>query len=120
MYRRPIAVIGALCVSMAVIGAPTAASAPSGPVFRVEVNDLPALSEVPPLPPADGGVDETEDESDSSGGDVSGVQTAALILAVSVFVAGGLGLAMVTFRGRGAGAEDEVGRPGAAGAGRSL
>lgn len=119
MDRRPAAVIGALCVSVAVVGAPVASAAP-GTAPRVEVGDLPVLSELPPLP-ADAGSDgsgesDASDEetgtSDESDLEMSGVQTAALVLAMSVLVAGGLGLALVTRRGLGAEPNDQEGRPG--------
>lgn len=111
--RRPAAVIGALCVSVAVVGGPVASAQPVDPAPRVVITDLPVLSELPPLP-ADGNSDpsgEGTQESEDSGLEMSGVQTVALVLAASVLVAGGLGLALVTRRGRGAEPDDHGGRP---------
>ncbi|AVZ38311.1 MULTISPECIES: hypothetical protein [unclassified Dietzia] len=109
--RRPAAVSGAvfiplvvallvaLCLSLAMAGGPVASAQGTGSGARVEVTDLPVLSELPPLP-VEGDSPETEDESDSSPLGISGVQTVALGLAAAVLVAGGMGLAVVTRRGR--------------------
>lgn len=96
---RPATVIGALCVSVALVGAPAAIGQAEGPVPRVVVTELPALSELPPLP-AEGETDEVEDEPDPEPFGLSGVQTIAFALAAAALVAGGTGLALVTRRGR--------------------
>lgn len=96
---RPATVIGALCVSVALVGAPAATAQAEGTGPRVVVTDLPVLSELPPLP-ANGETDEVEDESDPQPFGLSGVQTIAFALAAAALVAGGSGLAMVTRRGR--------------------
>ncbi|MFN3601616.1 MAG: hypothetical protein ACK4UY_09535 [Dietzia sp.] len=107
--RRPAAVIGALCLSIMMIGAPAAsAQGPGpGPGARVEVSDLPVLSELPPLP-VEGDSPEAVDGADSNSLGISGVQTVALGLAAAVLVAGGMGLALVTRRGRVVVAEDQA------------
>lgn len=108
--RRPAAVIGALCVSVAVLGGPVASAQPIETGPRIVITDLPALSELPPLP-ADGGSETSDEESDDSEREMSGVQIAALVLAAVVLVAGGLGLALVTRRGRGEEPDEQGGRP---------
>ena len=96
---RPVTVIGALCVTVAVVGAPAATvqAEEAGP--RVVVTDLPVLSELPPLPSGDA-TDEVEDDAEREPFALSGVQTIALTLAVAALVVGGAGLALVTRRGR--------------------
>lgn len=106
MYRRrPLVALTTLCVAVAMTGAPVASAQPPVAPPGAEVSDLPTLSELPPvseLPalPSDEEDEETEVEDDTSESDRSGVQTAALVLAVGALVAGGLGLALVTRRGR--------------------
>lgn len=101
MVRRPVTVIGTLCLSVALIGGPAASGQAVAPGAGVEVSDLPVLSELPPLP-VDGDSPEAgelgDDESATFG--MSGVQTVALALAAVALVAGGMGLAWVTLRGR--------------------
>ncbi|MBB1029782.1 hypothetical protein G6027_02505 [Dietzia sp. SLG310A2-38A2] len=109
--RRPAAVIGAvilaLFLSIGMIGGPAASAQGTGSGARVEVTDLPVLSELPPLP-VEGDSPEEGDGSDSSSLGISGVQTVALGLAAAVLVAGGMGLALVTRRGRAAVPEDQA------------
>ncbi|AWH94363.1 hypothetical protein [Dietzia psychralcaliphila] len=109
--RRPAAVIGAvivaLCLAFMVIGGSVASAQGPGPGARVEVTDLPVLSELPPLP-VEGDSPEAEDGSDSNSLGISGVQTVALGLAAAALVAGGMGLALVTRRGRAVLAEDQA------------
>ncbi len=113
--RRPATVVSTLCVTAALIGAPVAAAQPAGSGARITVEELPTLRELPPLP-ADGvGPETTEEADESGGGGVSGIQTAALVLAGSVLVVGALGLAVVTGRGRGDEPEDKSDQPGPAG-----
>lgn len=97
--RRPAAVIGTLCVALAVVVAPSAPVQAVGPGARVVVTELPGLSELPPLPGA-GETPKQDDDEDSALVGMSGVQTVALALALAVLVAGGAGLALVTRRGR--------------------
>lgn len=110
--RRPATVIGALCVVVMVLGGPVPAVAQAklAPGPRIEVTDLPALSELPPLPASGepvGSVEEPEFSRDA----MSGVQIFALVLAGGVLVAGGFGLALVTRRGRGEHAAGRGERP---------
>lgn len=109
--RRPATVIGALCLSVALIGGPAVSVQAVAPGAGVEVSDLPVLSELPPLP-ANGDSPPVGDVvgDDSAAFGMSGVQTVAWALAAVALVAGGLGLAWVTLRGRGAVA-DERPRP---------
>lgn len=111
MARRPLTVIGTLCLSIALIGGPAASVQAVGPGAGVVVSDLPVLSELPPLP-ADGDSSEAGDVvgDESTDFGMSGVQTVALVLAAAALVAGGMGLAWVTLRGRGQVA-DEQSRP---------
>lgn len=104
---RPVTVIGALCVSVAVVGAPAATvhAEETGP--RVVVTDLPVLSELPPLPSGDPS-DEEEDDPEREPFALSGVQTIALTLAAAALVAGGAGLALVTQRGRSIPADEQT------------
>ncbi|MDX2357880.1 hypothetical protein [Dietzia sp. PP-33] len=99
--RRPAAVIGALCLSIVMVGGPAASAQVTGPGpgARVEVSDLPVLSELPPLP-VEGDSPQSEEGADSTSLGISGVQTVALALAGAALVAGALGLAVVTRRGR--------------------
>lgn len=98
---RPAAVIGTLCVSVALLGAPAAtAQVPHDTGPRVVVTDLPVLSELPPLP-TEGDTQEVDEEEDGVLFGLSGVQTVAFVLAAGALVAGGTGLALVTRRGRG-------------------
>ena len=117
--RRPAAVIGALCVSIAVVGASAATGqSPAGGMnqivdtgSRAAVTDLPVLSELPPLP-TEG---ESPEEPVGDAGPVPGmsaVQTGALALAAGVLVAGVVGLTLVTRRGRSEGSGE---RPAPAG-----
>lgn len=103
--RRPAAVIGAFCASVALLGVPEAVAQPLGPNPAAPLDELPVLSELPPLPTdgEDSGSSEETDESDFGLGGMSGVQTVALGLAGTVLVAGGVGLAVVTRRGKGEG-----------------
>lgn len=113
--RRPAAVPGAvvvalfiaLCLSIAMIGGPAASAQGTGSGARVEVTDLPVLSELPPLP-VEGDSPEEGDGTESSSLGISGVQTVALGLAAAVLVAGGMGLALVTRRGRAVLPEDQA------------
>lgn len=113
--RRPAAVIGAvivavivtLCLSIVMIGGPAASAQGSGPGARIEVTDLPVLSELPPLP-VEGDSPDAVDGSDSTSLGISGVQTVALGLAAAALVAGGMGLALVTRRGRAVVAEEQA------------
>lgn len=98
--RRPLAVIGALCAVIALQGAPAATAQVPEPGPRVVITDLPALSQLPPLPA--GGEDAAEEKAPDEGTfGMSAVQMVALVLAVGALVAGGTGLALVTRRGRG-------------------
>ena len=112
--RRPTAVLGGLCAAFALVTVPAATAPPAtaqafGPDAPLTVDRLPELRELPPLPsdgvPADGGEEESSDDGSS------GVQTAALVLAGTVLVAGGLGLAVVTRRGRTETPADRPGHP---------
>ena len=94
-----VALVVALCLSIAMIGGPAASAQGTGSGARVEVTDLPVLSELPPLPVEGDSPDAGDGEDESSLG-ISGVQTVALGLAAAVLVAGGMGLALVTRRGR--------------------
>lgn len=96
---RHATVIGALCVSVALAGAPATNAQMHGTAPRVLVTDLPVLSELPPLP-ANGEADEVDEEQDPGPFGLSGVQTIAFALAAAALVAGGAGLALVTRRGR--------------------
>lgn len=98
--RRPLAVIGALCAVIALQGAPVGMAQGAGPGSRIVVTDLPQLSELPPLP-VEGEDPEPEEQSEPSTFGMSVVQIVALVLALGVLVAGGMGLALVTRRGRG-------------------
>ena len=98
--RRPAAVIGTLCVALAMVVAPSAPVHAVGPGPRVVVTELPGLSELPPLPGAGETTEEDDDDEDSTLSGMSGVQTVALGLALAALVAGGAGLALVTRRGR--------------------
>ena len=69
--RRPAAVIGALCVALAMAGGPAASAEVVGPGVRPVVTDLPVLSELPPLPTA-GQPPEAEDEGDGEAVGVEG------------------------------------------------
>lgn len=113
--RRPAAVIGALGLSIALIGGPvaTAQAQPAAPGARVVVTDLPVLSELPPLP-VEGDAPETEEAEKSTDFRFSGVQTVALVLAAAALVAGAMGLAVVTRRSRAADAGDRSRPPGPA------
>lgn len=116
--RRPAAVIGALGLSIALIGGPVAAAQTpqtpqAQPGTRVVVTDLPVLSELPPLP-VEGENSETEDAEKPSDFRFSGVQTVAFVLAAAALVAGAMGLAVVTRRGRAGIAEDRSRPPGPA------
>ena len=98
----------AWCLAVALIGGPAASAQAVGPGAGVEVSDLPVLSELPPLP-ADGDSSEAGEavEDDSTSFGMSGVQTVALALAGAALIAGGLGLAWVTLRGRGKVADEQ-------------
>lgn len=99
--RRPLAVIGALSAAIALQGAPVAsAQVVVGPGPQVMITELPALSELPPLPGEGEESEEDEAEADSDG--LTAIQMVAFVLAVGALVAGGTGLALVTLRGRGA------------------
>lgn len=110
--RRPAAAIGALCMAVAVLGgpAPAMAQAEVGAGPRIEVTDLPVLSELPPLP-AEGDPADSGEDSESSSVEMSGMEIFALALAGSVLVAGAFGLALVTRRGRGEHGADRGERP---------
>lgn len=98
--RRHASVIAALSATIALVGVPAASAQAPGPGVREVVTELPVLSELPPLPTRGGQTVVEEPEDDGTFG-MSGVQTVALVLAASVLVAGGTGLALVTRRGRG-------------------
>lgn len=98
--RRPLAVIGAFCAVVALQGAPVASAQVVGAGSRIVVSELPELSELPPLP-VEGHDPEPAERSEPSTFGMSAVQTVALVLAVAALVAGGMGLALVTRRGRG-------------------
>ncbi|WP_314037636.1 hypothetical protein [Dietzia sp. CH92] len=98
--RRPASVIAALSATVALLGVPAASAQPPGPAVREVETELPVLSELPPLPTRGGQTIVEEPEGDATFG-MSGVQTVALVLAASVLVAGGTGLALVTRRARG-------------------
>lgn len=108
--RRPAAALGAACLAVALAGAPAADARPMGADRGFSGIEFPVLSELPPLPADGNGHDPTgaPEPSDSA---VSGVQTVALVLAGSVLIAGGLGLALVTRRGRGDEPEEPADRP---------
>lgn len=108
--RRPATVIGALCLSVALIGGPAASVQAVGPDVPVVVTDLPVLSHLPPLPAEGASPDADDKVEDSAVFGMSGVQTVALALAAAALVAGGMGLALVTRRGR-AEVGDEQSRP---------
>lgn len=116
--RRPATVIGALCLSIAMVGTPVAwgEAVDMGP--RGVVTDLPQLSELPPLP-AHGTSTEEGDEAGSSPFGMSGVQSVALGLAAAALVVGAMGLAYVTYRGRGDLPDWQTGGAGPAGEQRS-
>ena len=109
--RRPATVIGALCVALTVVVVPSAPVHAVGPGARVVVTELPGLTELPPLPTA-GEPSDNDDEVDSTLNGMSVVQTVALALALAVLVAGGVGLAVVTRRGRGDLPDDRLARTG--------
>ena len=119
LRRRTATVIGALCVSIAVVGAPAASGQyPSGGTVQGTdtgsqevITDLPVLSELPPLP-SDGDVTEVPVGDGEPTFGMSGVQSAALTLAAVVLVAGAIGLTLVTRRSR---AMPPVERPAAPG-----
>ncbi|EFV92979.1 MULTISPECIES: hypothetical protein [Dietzia] len=98
--RRPASVIAALSATVALVGVPAASAQPPGPAVRGVVTELPVLSELPPLP-TEGGQPVVDEPEGTGVFGMSGVQTVALVLAASVLVAGGTGLALVTRRGRG-------------------
>lgn len=110
--RRPATVIGALCVALTVVVVPSAPVHAVGPGARVVVTELPGLTELPPLPTAGEPSDNDDDEVDSTLNGMSVVQTVALALALAVLVAGGVGLAVVTRRGRGDLPDDRLARTG--------
>lgn len=96
---RPAYVIGALCVSVALVGAPAVNAQMDGTGPNVMVTDLPVLSELPPLP-AGAETEDVDEARDPDSFGLSGVQTIAFALAAAALVAGGTGLALVTRRGR--------------------
>ncbi|MCT1515026.1 hypothetical protein [Dietzia cercidiphylli] len=102
-----VALVVALWLSVAMIGGPAASAQGTGSGARVEVTDLPVLSELPPLP-VEGDSPDAGDGPDSSSLGISGVQTVALGLAAAVLIAGGLGLALVTRRGRAVPPEEQA------------
>ncbi|TCW23896.1 hypothetical protein [Dietzia cinnamea] len=104
--RRPASVVVALSATIALVGVPAASAQPPGPAGRVVVTELPVLSELPPLP-TKGGQPIVDEPEDTGVFGRSRVQTVALVLAASVLVAGGTGLALVTRRGRGEPLEDQ-------------
>ena len=107
--RRPLAVIGALSAAIALQGAPVAsAQVVVGQGPQVMITELPALSELPPLPGEGEESEEDEAEADSDG--LTAIQMVAFVLAVGALVAGGTGLALVTLRGRGALRDDPLRR----------
>lgn len=108
--RRPLAVIGALSAVIALQGAPVASAqvVVVGPGPQVMITELPALSELPPLPGEGEESEDDETKADSDG--LTAIQTAAFVLAVGALVAGGTGLALVTLRGRGALRDDPLRR----------
>lgn len=103
--RRPAALLGAVGVALALVATPAAEARPFGVDSDLSGIEVPVLSELPPLPENGATVDPTG-QAEPSDSRLSGVQTAALVLAGSVLVAGGVGLALVTRRGDGTDQQD--------------